>query len=70
MYDVIFLPSVRNYIKKLKDKKLKKLFEEAIEEYKDVIMQETLCEQMLEKNDLKDEYNLNGIVVKLDVEQR
>ena len=30
MFDVIFLPAARNYIKKIKDKNLKKLIEEAI----------------------------------------
>ena len=30
MFDVIFLPAARNYIKKIKDKILKKLIEEAI----------------------------------------
>ena len=45
-------------------------FEAAIDEFRDMIMQDTLCEQMLEKNDLTEEYNLNGITVKLDVEQR
>lgn len=32
MLEVIFLPAARNYIKKLKDKKLKSLFKEAITE--------------------------------------
>lgn len=31
MFDIIFLPAARNYIKKIKDKKLKKLFKEATE---------------------------------------
>ena len=30
MFDVIFLPAARNYIKKIKDKNLKKIIEEAI----------------------------------------
>lgn len=32
MYEVIFLPAARNYLKKLKDKNLKKLLKSAIEE--------------------------------------
>lgn len=31
MLDIIFLPAARNYIKKIKDKKLKKLFKDAVE---------------------------------------
>ena len=31
MADIIFLPAARNYIKKIKDKKLKKLFKDAVD---------------------------------------
>lgn len=31
MFDIVFLPAARNYIKKIKDKKLKKLFKDAAE---------------------------------------
>ncbi len=31
MLDIIYLPAARNYIKKIKDKKLKKLFKDAVE---------------------------------------
>ena len=39
-------------------------------EYRDMIMQDTLCEQILEKNDLEEIFNINGLEVKLDVERR
>ena len=45
-------------------------FESAIMEYRDMIMQDTLCEQILEKNDLEEIFNINGLEVKLDVERR
>ena len=35
-----------------------------------MIMQDTLAEQILEKNDLVEEFNINGLEVKLDVERR
>ena len=41
-----------------------------IEEYRDMIMSDTLCVQITEKNDLTEEFNINGIEVKLDVERR
>jgi len=34
------------------------------------IKKETLCDNFIEKDDLKEEYNLNGIEVKLDVERK
>ena len=45
-------------------------FEEAIEEYRDMIMKDTLAEQIDERNDLTEEFNINGIEVKLDVARR
>ena len=45
-------------------------FEEAIMQYRDMIMQDTLAEQILEKNNLEEEFNINGLEVKLDVERR
>ena len=45
-------------------------FEKAIMEFRDMIMQDTLCEQLLEKNDLQEKFNINGIEVMLDVERR
>ena len=45
-------------------------FEKAIMEFRDMIMQDTLCEQLLEKNDLEEKFNINGIEVMLDVERR
>ena len=45
-------------------------FEEAIMQYRDMIMQDTLADQILEKNDLEDDFNINGLEVKLDVERR
>ena len=45
-------------------------FEEAIMEYRDMIMKDTLCDQISEKNDLEEEFNINGLEVKLDVERR
>ena len=44
--------------------------EEAIEEYRDMIMKDTLAEQIDERNDLTEEFNINGIEVKLDVARR
>lgn len=44
--------------------------EEAIEEYRDMIMKDTLAEQIDERNDLTEEFNINGIEVKLDVVRR
>ena len=44
--------------------------EEAIEEYRDMIMKDTLAEQIYERNDLTEEFNINGIEVKLDVARR
>ncbi len=43
---------------------------EAIEEYRDMIMKDTLAEQIDERNDLTEEFNINGIMVKLGVERR
>jgi len=44
--------------------------EEAIEEYRDMIMKDTLAEQIDERNDLTEKFNINGIEVKLDVARR
>ena len=44
--------------------------EEAILEFRDMIMKDTLAEQIAEKNDLNEEFNINGITVKLDVSRR
>ena len=44
--------------------------EEAIEKYRDMIMKDTLAEQIDERNDLTEEFNINGIEVKLDVARR
>lgn len=44
--------------------------EEAIEEYREMIMKDTLAEQIDERNDLTEEFNINGIEVKLDVARR
>ena len=44
--------------------------EEAIEEYRDMIMKDTLAEQIDERNDLTEEFNIKGIEVKLDVVRR
>lgn len=44
--------------------------EEAIEEYRDMIMKDTLAEQIDERNNLTEEFNINGIEVKLDVARR
>lgn len=44
--------------------------EEAIEEYRDMIMKDTLAEQIDERNDLTEEFDINGIEVKLDVARR
>ena len=44
--------------------------EEAIGEYRDMIMKDTLAEQIDERNDLTEEFNINGIEVKLDVARR
>ena len=44
--------------------------EEAILEFRNMIMKDTLAEQIAEKNDLNEEFNINGITVKLDVSRR
>ena len=44
--------------------------ESAITDFKDMIMKETLCDQLMEKNDLEEEFNINGLNVKLGIERR
>lgn len=45
-------------------------FIDAIKDYIDVIKKETLALDMVEKDDINEKYNLNGIEVYLDVEKR
>lgn len=40
-----------------------------IDEYKDYIMKETLSDEVIESNIIDDEYDLNGKLVKLDIEK-
>ena len=42
---------------------------EVIYNFKDYIMKETLSEEIIEKDNLEEEFDLNGINVKLDVEK-
>ncbi|MDD6879465.1 MAG: isoleucine--tRNA ligase, partial [bacterium] len=44
--------------------------EKVINDYKDMIMKETLCEEIIAKNGIESIYNINGIDVKLDIVRR
>lgn len=45
-------------------------FQEMLAKFKEMIQEETLALELVEKKDLEEEYLLNGIDVKLDVEKR
>lgn len=45
-------------------------FQEMLANFKEMIQEETLALELVEKKDLEEEYLLNGIDVKLDVEKR
>ena len=44
--------------------------EKVLDKHEAFIKKETLCDNFVAKNDLKEDYNLNGIEVKLDVERK